>query len=238
MLAMSEEITPIQNLIYEIRGKKVMLDSDLAKLYQVETKVLKQAVRRNIERFPTDFMMELSIEEYESMICSRSQIVTLNRPARGSNIKYKPFVFTEQGVAMLSSVLRSEIAIKANIAIMRAFVQVREYLQVFFGSRKVNYRAMEEREMREYNPSCFWQVYRGKLTFCGLHTDGYSFASEVTRVLQTDAGMYKAVYQICLVNLDGRKVETTGEAKFRITDSHPFIPSRAFIRYLGFTAII
>ena len=126
---MSEEIIPVQNLIYEIRGKKVMLDSDLARMYNIETRVLKQAVRRNIDRFPEDFMFELSFEEI-TKLSSRSQIVTLDKEdARGLNAKYKPFVFTEQGVAMLSSVLRSETAIKVNIAIMRAFVRVREYLE-------------------------------------------------------------------------------------------------------------
>ena len=126
---MSDEMILIQNLIYEIRGKKVMLDSDLATLYGMETRALKQAVRRNIKRFPEDFMMELSFDEYNVLLSSsRSQFVTLNKSGRGSNAKYKPFVFTELGVAMLSSVLKSEIAIQANIAIMRAFVQVREYL--------------------------------------------------------------------------------------------------------------
>ena len=126
---MSNEMILIQDLIHEIRGKKVMLDFDLARLYQVETRALKQAVRRNISRFPSDFMFELTLEETKSLVnSSRSQFVTLDNPGRGSNVKYKPFVFTEQGVAMLSSVLRSETAIQANIAIMRAFVQVREYL--------------------------------------------------------------------------------------------------------------
>lgn len=124
---MSDELVLVQNLIHEIRGKKVMLDSDLAKIYGVETRALKQAVRRNLGRFPSDFMFELTIEE-SNALSSRSQIVTLNESNRGSNTKYKPFVFTEQGVAMLSSVLHNEVAIQANIRIMRAFVQVREYL--------------------------------------------------------------------------------------------------------------
>ena len=118
----------VQNLIYEVRGKKVMLDSDLARLYGIETRSLKQSVRRNIDRFPEDFMIVLELDEYNSLISSRSQFVTLNKPKRGANAKYKPFAFTELGVAMLSSVLNSEIAIQANIGIMRAFVQVREYL--------------------------------------------------------------------------------------------------------------
>ena len=81
----------------------------------------------------------------------------------------------------------------------------------------MNYQAMEDRGSREYNPSCFWQVYRGKLTFCGFHTDGYTFSSDVIRVLRTDSGAYKVIYEISLVNLDGRKVETTGEAQFTVT---------------------
>ena len=126
---MSEDLIIVQNLIYEIRGQKVMLDADLARLYGIETRELKQAVRRNIKRFPADFLIELDIEEYNAMIaCSRSQIVTLDKKGRGSNVKYKPFAFTELGVAMLSSVLKSETAIQANIGIMRAFSLVRQYL--------------------------------------------------------------------------------------------------------------
>ena len=126
---MSEDLIIVQNLIYEIRGQKVMLDSDLARLYGIETRELKQAVRRNLKRFPADFMIELDLEEYHAMkACSRSQIVTLDKKGRGTNVKYKPFVFTELGVAMLSSVLKSETAIQANIGIMRAFSQVRQYL--------------------------------------------------------------------------------------------------------------
>ena len=103
---MSEDLIIVQNLIYEIRGQKVMLDSDLARLYGIETRELKQAVRRNLKRFPADFMIELDLEEYHAMkACSRSQIVTLDKKGRGTNVKYKPFVFTELGVAMLSSVL-------------------------------------------------------------------------------------------------------------------------------------
>ena len=125
---MNEELIPVQNLIYEIRGQKVMLDFDLAKLYQVETKALKQAVRRNLERFPEDFMFTLSNEELNSLkINIRSQFVTIEE-GRGKYPKYPPFAFTEQGVAMLSSVLHSDIAIAANIAILRAFVQIRQYI--------------------------------------------------------------------------------------------------------------
>lgn len=124
-----KDLSIIQNKIYEIRGQRVMLDFDLAELYQVETRALKQAVRRNIERFPEDFMFELSESEYNSLKDKlRSQIVTLEIDGRGKYPKYPPFAFSEMGVAMLSSVLRSKTAIQANIVIMRAFVAMRNYL--------------------------------------------------------------------------------------------------------------
>ncbi|PBQ30754.1 DNA-binding protein [Sphingobacteriaceae bacterium] len=112
----------ISNQIYLIRDQKVMLDKDLAKLYEVDTKVLKQAVRRNPDRFPEDFMFELTKPESESL---RSQFVTLKR---GEHIKYLPMAFTEQGVAMLSSVLNSRRAILINIQIIRLFTKLRSML--------------------------------------------------------------------------------------------------------------
>ena len=118
---MSEDLIIVQNLIYEIRGQRVMLDSDLAKLYQVTTSALNQAVRRNIERFPIDFMFQLTVEEVLNM---SSQFVTTSKRPKST----PPFAFTEQGVAMLASVLKSPIAIAASISIMRAFVQIRQYL--------------------------------------------------------------------------------------------------------------
>ena len=115
----------IQSKIYEIRGQKVMLDFDLAELYSIETRVLKQAVRRNSARFEgEDFMFELTKEEI-----SRSQFVILNK-GRGSNIKYAPFAFTELGVAMLSSVLNSPTAIEINRGIMQVFVAMRQLIHI------------------------------------------------------------------------------------------------------------
>ena len=117
------EIQTIQSKIYEIRSQRVMLDRDLAAIYGVETKALNQSVKRNIKRFEgDDFMFRLTKDEVQSAR-SRSQIVTLNK--RGSNIKYLPYAFTELGVAMLSSVLKSETAISVNREIMRAFVEFR-----------------------------------------------------------------------------------------------------------------
>jgi hypothetical protein len=114
------EIEVIQNKIFEIRGCKVMLDFDLALMYNVETKSFKQSVRRNINRFPEDFMFELTEIEFNSL---RSQIVTSNR----GGLRYMPFAFTEQGIAMLSSVLNSDKAIEVNISIIRAFVTFRQF---------------------------------------------------------------------------------------------------------------
>jgi phage regulator Rha-like protein len=111
----------IENKIYLIRGQRVMLDRDLAKLYGVPTKRLKEQVKRNIRRFPEDFMLELTMQELEIL---RSQIAT----SSWGGERYLPYAFTEQGVAMLSSVLNSERAIEVNIAIMRAFVRMREIL--------------------------------------------------------------------------------------------------------------
>lgn len=118
----------IQNLIYNVRGKQVMLDSDLAMLYQVETKRLNEAVKRNILRFPESFRFQLTNEEFEFL---RSQFAT-SKPdemieERGGR-RYMPYVFTEQGIAMLSAVLRSEIAIKVSIRIMETYVEMRKYL--------------------------------------------------------------------------------------------------------------
>lgn len=116
------ELEIVRSKIFEIRGQRVMLDSDLALLYGIETKVLKQAVKRNIKRFPPDFMFELTKVENESL---RSQSVTSNH--RGGN-RYLSYVFTEQGVAMLSSILNSDVAIEVNINIMRAFIAIRQML--------------------------------------------------------------------------------------------------------------
>lgn len=131
---MKIELESIQSMIYLIRGQKVMLDSDLAKLYGVETKRLNEQVRRNLERFPEDFMFELSIKEYELL---RSQFAT-SKNGRGGR-RYQPLVFTENGVAMLSSVLNSEVAIEVNIAIMRIFTKLRSFY------------ALEERIDRKVN---------------------------------------------------------------------------------------
>lgn len=130
-------IRSIQNRIYEIRGERVMLDFDLAQLYEVETKALNQAVKRNNKRFPSDFMFRLTLTEwqailsqsvtaFESTISLRSQSVTASQNKRNTSVT--PYAFTEQGVAMLSGILNSDKAINMNIAIIRAFVEIRKIL--------------------------------------------------------------------------------------------------------------
>ena len=148
---MSDEITipdeVITNKIYVIRGKKVMLDKDLAELYNVETKRLKEQVRRNINRFPESFMFELTTEEHSTL---RSQIATLKR---GRHSKYPPFVFTEHGILMLSSILNSELAIKMSVQIIETFVQLRKLAN--------NYEEIMNKinQMESHNNEQFSEIY-------------------------------------------------------------------------------
>jgi hypothetical protein len=127
-MAQAQSVIPVERIIssiYLIRGEKVMLDSDLAQLYGVATSRLNEQVKRNIKRFPRDFAFRLTRPEFDSL---RSQIATLKDGGRGRHRKYLPYVFTEHGVAMLSSVLRSNKAVEVNIGIVRAFITVRQML--------------------------------------------------------------------------------------------------------------
>ena len=137
------ELAPIENItgkIYVIRSQKVMLDRDLADLYGAETKQLKRAVRRNQQRFPSDFMFELTREEYNSLRCQFGSL------ERGAHSKYLPMAFTEQGIAMLSSVLNSNRAIEVNITIMRAFVQLRK---ISYSQKQLDRKVQEIEERLE-----------------------------------------------------------------------------------------
>jgi hypothetical protein len=142
------QLITIQKKIYEIREQKVMLDFDLAQLYDVETKALNQAVKRNIKRFPEDFMFRLTPKEVEIM---RSQIVTASQKKRNATIT--PYAFTEQGVAMLSGILNSDKAINVNISIMRAFVMVKQYA--------LTYNALAEKiaKLEKKNIKQFRDIY-------------------------------------------------------------------------------
>jgi hypothetical protein len=118
------KLTRIQNMIYEIRGQKVILDCDLAQLYEVPTHRLNEAVKRNAKRFPSDFMFQLTADEWKPLLISQFAISKDNRGGR----RTAPFVFSEQGIAMLSGILNSDIAVDVNINIMRAFVKLRHYV--------------------------------------------------------------------------------------------------------------
>lgn len=163
----------IEHHIYTVRGKQVMLDSDLANIYQVETKVFNQAMRRNTERFPENFCFQLSADEWESL---RSQIVTLNA-GRGQHRKYLPFAFTEQGIAMLSAVLRSDIAVKVSIEIMNAFVEMRKS----FMSHATLFHRLDKVELKQLKADMkFEEIFKalesGKLrTEKGVFYDGQVF---------------------------------------------------------------
>ena len=140
---------PIHHKIYTLRGKQIMLDEDLALLYQVETRRLNEQVKRNYERFPDDFMFQLSEEEYQSL---RSQFATLET-GRGKHRKYMPYAFTENGVYMLSAVLKSKVAVEVSIEIMRTFTKLREFA--------LHYNALAKRliEMEQKNNKEFHKIY-------------------------------------------------------------------------------
>ena len=137
----------IKKLIYTIRGKQVMLDSDVAMLYHYETKNINKAVKRNLDRFPEDFCFQLTEMEFQNL---RFQFGTLNKKVNNGDVtrKYLPYVFTEQGISMLSGVLKNEIAVKVSVNIMRAFVEMRKFLmingQVFERLTNMEYKLLEK----------------------------------------------------------------------------------------------
>ena len=179
----------IEPLIKVIRGQQVMLDKDLAMLYGVEAKVLNQAVKRNVERFPDDFRFQLTKEE-----CLRSQIVTLNEK-QGQHLKYMPYAFTEQGVAMLSSVLRSQTAIEVNIQIMRAFVSMRHFMvnnaSVFSRLETIEYHQLEMQQHQQETDKRIDEVFRSLdegnakpkqgVFYNGQIYDAYTFVSDLIK---------------------------------------------------------
>ena len=182
-------VNNIEPLIKVIRGQQVMLDKDLAMLYGVEAKVLNQAVKRNVERFPNDFRFQLTKEE-----CLRSQIVTLNEK-QGQHLKYMPYAFTEQGVAMLSSVLRSQTAIEVNIQIMRAFVSMRHFMvnnaSVFSRLETIEYHQLEMQQHQQETDKRIDEVFRRLdegnakpkqgVFYNGQIYDAYTFVSDLIK---------------------------------------------------------
>lgn len=196
------EVENIKSLIYTIRGKQVMLDSDVAMLYHYETKKINQTVKRNIERFPEKFCFQLNENEVKNLRLQngtlslekstevlRSQIVTLNKNGRGQHRKYLPYVFTEQGIAMLSGLLKNEIAVKVSINIMDAFVEMRKFIasngQIFERLTNVEYKLSEHdkkfdtvfNELQKDKETEFKQ----KIFFNGQIWDSYSLIIDIIK---------------------------------------------------------
>ena len=185
------ETINIKNLIYYIRGKQVILDRDVAMLYNYETKKINQTVKRNIERFPENFCFQLTQDEY---LFLRSQLVTLNeKKGRGKHRKYLPYVFTEQGIAMLSGLLKNNIAIQVSINIMNAFVEMRNFLminrQVFERLTNVEYKLLEQdnklnqvfNELQKNKEKDFKQ----KIFFKGQVYDAYELIIDIIKTAQS-----------------------------------------------------
>ena len=198
-------IEDIKNLIYTIKGKQVMLDSDVANLYHYETKKINQAVKRNMGRFPERYCFQLTEEEVKelksqivtsSLESLRSQFVTLNSMGRGQHRKYLPYVFTEQGIAMLSGILRNDIAIQVSINIMDAFVEMRRFLtsngHVFERLTKVEYQLLEQGKELTKHEKQFEKVFdelqrnkkeefNQKIFFEGQIYDAYSLIVDIIK---------------------------------------------------------
>ena len=174
----------IKNLIYTIRGKQVMLDSDVADMYCCETKYVNRVVKRNIERFPEEFCFQLNEEEFKVLRC---QFVTLNENGRGQHRKYLPYVFTEQGIAMLSALLKSDIAVKVSINIMKAFIEMRKFLmdngQIFERLTKVEYKLLEhDKKFNEvFNQFQLEENIKQKIFFEGQIYDAYSLIIDIIK---------------------------------------------------------
>lgn len=172
-----KENIQIENMIYEIRGKQVMLDRDLAKLYNVETRIINQSVKRNAQRFPEEFCFQLTNGEFEKW---KSQIVMSNSDKIG--LRKKPYVFTEQGIAMLSALLKSETAIKTSISIMNAFVTMRKYISNNLLEQKyINNMVLEHDERIKLLEDTFskFDTFSNEIFFEGQIYDAYSLLIDI-----------------------------------------------------------
>lgn len=185
-LAIQNELTieDIKNLIYTIRGKQVMLDSDVANIYHCETKYVNRVVKRNIERFPEEFCFQLNENEFESLRC---QFVTLNENGRGRHRKYIPYVFTEQGIAMLSALLKSDIAVSVSVNIMKAFIEMRKFLmingQIFERLTSVEHKLLEhDKKFDEvFNQLQLEENIKQRIFFDGQIYDAYSIIIDIIK---------------------------------------------------------
>ena len=177
-------IEDIKKLIYTIRGKQIMIDSDVANIYHCETKYVNRVVKRNIERFPEEFCFQLNENEFESLRC---QFVTLNENGRGQHRKYLPYVFTEQGIAMLSALLKSNIAVSVSVSIMKAFIEMRKFLmingQVFERLTSVENKLLEhDKKFNEvFNQLQLEENIKQRIFFDGQIYDAYSIIVDIIK---------------------------------------------------------
>jgi ORF6N domain len=209
MIPVVAETKDIKSLIYVVRGQQVMLDSDLAIIYQVETKVFNQAVSRNIERFPENFRFQLTKEEFDTL---RSQIATSD--GRGGR-RYRPYMFTEQGIAMLSGVLRSDVAVQASIRIMNTFVEMRRFIAknaLLF--EKVSGIELKQLEYQKNTDEKFDKVFRyiedhaeseQKIFFDGQIYDAFSLITSIIRKAQKEIILIDGYVDVDTLNILAKK---------------------------------
>lgn len=186
----------IQNMIYIFRGKQVMVDSDLAKLYKVETRVFNQAVKRNLNRFPEYFHFQLTEEEFKNL---RSQIVISSESNTHGGRRYMPYVFTEQGIAMLSAVLKSDIAVEVSIKIMNSFVEMRNFLisnkEMFARLDRIELKQLEtDKKLEEiFNYIDANKEVKQNIFFDGQIYDAFSFIKSLQNTPTSTSGEMKRV---------------------------------------------
>ena len=198
----------IQSMIYTFRGRQVMLDSDLAMLYKVETKYLNRQRNRNAERFPEDFCFQLSKEEYEILRC---QNVTSKNENGSGGRRYLPYVFTEQGIAMLSSVLKSEVAAKASINIMRAFVEMRKFLisnnEMFARLDRVELKQLEtDKKLEEvFDYIATTKEVKQKIFFNGQIYDAFSLMVEIVEKAEKELMLIDNYVDVNTLNILSKK---------------------------------
>lgn len=227
------ETKEIKSLIYVVRGQQVMLDSDLAMLYQVETKVFNQAVSRNIERFPENFRFQLTKEEFDAL---RSQIATPN--GRGGR-RYRPYMFTEQGIAMLSGVLRSDVAVQVSIRIMNTFVEMRRFIAnnaILF--EKVSNIELKQLEYQKSTDERFDKVFQyiedhaeseQKIFFDGQIYDAFSLITSIVQKAQKEIILIDGYVDVDTLNILAKKntgvdvkIYTYASARLTNTDAANF----------------
>ena len=221
-----EDNKEIQSMIYTFRGRQVMLDSDLARLYQVETKYLNRQRNRNAERFPEDFCFQLSKEEYEILRC---QNVTSKKENGSGGRRYLPYVFTEQGIAMLSSVLKSEVAAKTSINIMRAFVEMRKFLisnnEMFARLDRVELKQLEtDKKLEEvFDYIATTKEVKQKIFFNGQIYDAFSLMVEIVEKAEKELILIDNYVDVNTLNIlskkkDGVNVLIVTSGKGNLTD--------------------